>query len=189
MPEQNPTGEPKTPNKTYTSAWPRIHVIPAFIQQHRFTLSRTPEEIIGKCKDANDIFGFGTQVLADYLPKSVVAANLIANEAKEAFETAEFRQITDVEEAVQDMLDYWQFGLGKALDRRGISASRTVMKLGAWLWLLGREDLAAMIQDEANYNPYGMPALVALGDILGLEVPNECREFAGNKEPVHSFAG
>ena len=88
------------------------------------------------------------------------------------------RMITDIYETAQDFLDYMVFGWMKAIDERGISASRTINKLGHWLWLMGREDLKHLINDEDLYNPYGAPALIAVCKKMGISVPKELIEFS-----------
>lgn len=70
------------------------------------------------------------------------------------------------------------FGWMKDTDQRGISASRTIDKLSAWLWLMGRNDLAETLNDSSLYNPYGAPALVKVCDEMGIEVPEGVREFS-----------
>jgi len=94
-------------------------------------------------------------------------------------ELAKLTTDTDnIEDAVQDFLDYMVFAWMKATDERGISASRSVCKLGEWLWILGREDLYDVIHDDSLYNPYGAPALIAVCEDLGIEVPEDVRSFA-----------
>ena len=55
-------------------------------------------------------------------------------------------------------IDYLAFAFGKALDHRGISASRSVDKLDAWLWLLG---LDVDRYRAAPYENYGVPNVIA----------------------------
>jgi len=53
---------------------------------------------------------------------------------------------------------------------------------------LGREDLARTIMRDDLYAPYGAPALVKVCDELGILVPANVREFAGdvrNADPHH----
>ena len=75
------------------------------------------------------------------------------------------------------MLDYLVFGLGKALDERGLSCSRTIQKLEAWLTLLGREDLAETVSDDSLYSPYGMPALLKVCANFEIDPGQDCKDF------------
>ncbi len=63
-------------------------------------------------------------------------------------------------------------GWDKALGHRGISASRTIQKIGAWLWLLNRGDLYERFL-ATNYPQYGVPMLVLVCKELGLPMPIE----------------
>lgn len=62
------------------------------------------------------------------------------------------------------------FALGKILNHRGISASRSVDQLTEYAWLLGRDDVVQAMQDAA-YPQYGAPKVKAFGEGLGLEWP------------------
>lgn len=168
--------------KCYDGRNPRILVTEEIVTRNNFTLNRTREEILEKL-GVDDFFGNKTAVFMDYLDFEDVK-KFYKQEYVEKIEKGEVEKpqgITDIYETVQDMLDYLIFGYDKALDERGLSAGRTIEKLSAWLWLLGRDDLRRLISDDELYNPYGMPALIALTESLGFAVPEECREFAKNK--------
>lgn len=169
-------------NKFYDGPNPRVEVSKEFVEDNRLSLSRSQDEIIRYIKENDDMFGFTSDTLLNYLDFDHLKPLLKQKTEEEYAELKKsWRQIVDVYEAAQDLLDYLNFGFGKALDQRGISASRTVTKLKAWFWLLGREDLAAIAANDDLYNPYGMPVLIAISEKLGLPVNAECRKFAGNK--------
>jgi len=155
---------------------PRILVNESFVRKNKLTLNRSQKEIYSKIKEEGNIFGrFAMEVLVDYL-KWEKAKEFFKDEFIEEVELGKKpkpRVITDVYEAAQDMLDYLIFGYSKALDERGLSAVRTIKKLKFWLWLLGREDLEKLIDDDSLYCPYGIPALIALTEKLGLPVPDD----------------
>lgn len=152
-----------------------------FIEKNRLTLQRSPEDIKKRMSSGDHVFAFDKEVYLDYLSLDD-ALEFLTPEAVTKYKGGEpWPQITTVEEAAQDFMDYMNFAWGKAEDQRGISASRSIMKLGAWLWLLGREDLEEIINDDDRYNPYGAPALIAVCDAMSIEVPESLREFA--KEP------
>lgn len=167
------------PNKTYEGPIPRVLATQEFIERNRLTLNRSQDEIFEKMKGgADDMFGFTVSILAPYAEYER-SKEFYNDEYKAKVASGEIKHevSTDLVETVQDMVDYLIFGLGKALDGRGLSASRTVSKVGAWLWLLGREDLERTIHRDDLYNPYGMRALIAVCEDLGIEVSQECRDF------------
>lgn len=163
--------------KTIPSDFGRIPVTPEFVEQNKLSLNRTPEEIIKHIQDANDMFGFQSEVLVAYLTFEQ-AKPLLKPDAQASNWGA---TITDVKEAAQDFLDYMTFAWMKAKDRRGISASRSIEKLAAWLWLMGREDLEELILRDELYNPYGAPALIAVCEKMRVAVPKEVIKFASLK--------
>ncbi|WFE41918.1 hypothetical protein [Micromonospora sp. WMMD998] len=66
--------------------------------------------------------------------------------------------------------EYLTFAIGKAVDHRGISASRSVDKLREYAWLLGRDDIVQAMED-AEYEQYGVPKLKAFAVGLGWPWP------------------
>lgn len=72
---------------------------------------------------------------------------------------------------VQDFLDYMNFAWDKIECKRGLSAMRSIDKLGEWLWLLSREDLHNLIRQSELYHPYGLPAVKRVCEELGIDMP------------------
>ena len=70
------------------------------------------------------------------------------------------------------------FAWGKEEDERGLSASRRISKVSAWMWSLGRQDIVSILQDGNLYNPYGAPALIKACKELGIKVPESLLKFA-----------
>ncbi len=175
---------PPSPDKTPGGSHPRYVSSPRFLAQNRLDLKRTQEEIVAKC--SSDAFlDFTSEVLSDYLEwqhaRAFYKDEYVAK--VDSGETAAPDPLIPPLIAAQDMLDYLVFGYSKALDERGISASRTISKLAAWAWLLGRDDLETLLKEDARYSPYGMPALIAFAEALGCVVPDECYTFAGMDNP------
>jgi len=157
----------------------RINVTDEFIEKNKLKLTKTQIEIVEKIVSKKDDFDFGQGVLVHYLNYEYARPFLKKEKVEEA--KNKWKPITDLKECVQDFLDYMVFAWGKAENERGLSASRSVSKLSAWMWLLDRDDLRRLLRDDDLYNPYGSPALIKCCEELGIEVPNSLREFAKNK--------
>ena len=161
----------------------RILATPEFISRNNLSLqsSKSIREKYDTVKE-NDFFGFASQVYFEFIDwedcKDLYQAEYIQDveSGKEKFEP-----ITDIMEAAQDFLDYMNFAWGKAQDKRGISASRSITKLSAWLWIMGRPDLSEEIEKDELYNPYGASALISICEKMGINVPASLYEFSKNK--------
>lgn len=159
----------------------RVEATDKFIKINELKL-RTQDEIVEKLNLINKdrlMFDFRPEILINHLEFDK-AKPFLSDEYLEKIEKkeAEYEYVSDVKEATQDFLDYMNFAFDKALDERGLSASRSIQKLGMWLWLLNREDLEEMINEDELYNPYGAPALIAVCDQLGIEVPDALIQFS-----------
>ena len=125
---------------------------------------RTAEEIIARIKEPTDMFGFGAEALAQFI--TFDEAGLVA--AKDM--TAEsWGPVTprEREKVVEVMGAYMAFAWEKALNHRGISASRSVEKMRSWCWLLGEEDGIPW----GSYSNYGAPILKAICERYGFVIP------------------
>ncbi|MEU1968913.1 hypothetical protein ABZ541_14045 [Micromonospora sediminicola] len=122
---------------------------------------RTQEEIVNRIwalrADRGDTFGFREEVLVEALDLDH-ALQVIAPR-----HPGEWTQRVDHETYAREYLD---FAIGKILDHRGNSASRSVDKLGELAWLLGRDDIVAAM-DHAGYRMYGAPKVRAFADGFG----------------------
>lgn len=139
---------------------------------------RTPEQIVDRIENHNDMFGFTTAVLLDYLPWEQ-AKQYLKDEGHAEWEAKwpeTYREPTP-ENVLPVMQDYMEFALEKAENHRGISASRSVLKMTAWAWLLEDEELLQKIE-EAPYENYGVPKLKAICWHLGWPFPDD--EWAQN---------
>lgn len=81
----------------------------------------------------------------------------------------------DREFILQALAHYLAFAWEKALEKRGISASRSIDKLRQWLWLLGDDELCAVCDDDAMYPPYGIPILRRIAAKYELPDPTKRR--------------
>jgi hypothetical protein len=163
----------------------KVEVTEEFIAKNKFKL-RTQEEISQKIEEyakEPNLFDFRPEVLIQHLGWDL-AKKYLTDEYLSKVEKGEekYDYITDIKVVVKDFLDYMVFAWGKAEDERGLSASRSIQKLSAWLWLLNRDDLVTVITDDNLYNPYGSPALIEVCNQIGVEVPSSLIEFAQIKQ-------
>ena len=143
---------------------------------------RTQEELSAKFDELQKSGGFmdfRPEVLINFLSFESAKPHLKEDYIKEVEAgTKQWEQHTTVEKAAEEFLDYMKFAWDKAEDERGISASRSVQKLGMWLWIMNRDDLRRIIEDDDLYNPYGAPALIEVCNQMGIKVPSSLVEFA-----------
>ena len=166
--------------KCYPGDAPRIIVTPEFIEAKNLTLNRTQKDLsdrLAAIRD-DDMLGFRTGVLLEFADGPTLRPFLKEEYQTDEYISAHVIETDNLEDAAQDFLDYMVFAWMKATDERGISASRSIDKLGEWLWILGREDLYEVIHDDGLYSPYGAPALIKVCESLGIEVPDDVRSFA-----------
>jgi hypothetical protein len=160
---------------------PRILITGEFIESNNLSL-KTQEEIVNRARNSNNPFGFGLEVLCESLSLDNIQ-EFLNDDGKEKYKSdpSLYEYADTIEETAQDFLDYMVFAWMKAEDERGLSAGRSIEKLGEWLWILGREDLNEKINDGDLYNPYGTPALIAVCKDLGINVPDSLIDFAKRK--------
>jgi hypothetical protein len=129
--------------------------------------TRTQDEIAARIRAIpDDLFGFRTEVLAAMLDVEHLREFCKADADLDGYEplTAE----AQVEEARR----YLEFAFGKALDHRGISASRSVDKMREHAWLMGRDDVVEAMQ-RAEYAQYGVPILFAFANGMDWPIPDD----------------
>lgn len=133
------------------------------------TETRTQDEIVARMREveAGDFFGFRREVLIDALDFEHAREWL-----KPGVTADEWRPALDQPSILAQAQAYYGFALGKIRDHRGISASRSVDKLGEFAWLLGRDDVVAAM-DAAEYAQYGAPKVKAFGEAFELPWPDE----------------
>ena len=143
---------------------------------------RIQEEISAKfieLQKSDDFLGFQKEVIINYLTFENAKPHLEEDYInKVEAGTEKWVQTTSIEKCAEEFLNYMKFAWGKAEGERGISASRSIQKLGMWLWIMNRDDLRIIIEDDKLYNPYGAPALIKVCEQIGIEVPNSLKEFA-----------
>lgn len=136
-------------------------------------LPRTSKQIaahLEAIKD-DDMFGFRRDVLAPFVEYQDIRRWLKPEVTQKEWD--DDRSIPTVEEAITQMRSYMAFAWEKALDERSLSASRSVEKMEAWCWLIGRDDLAEFAANPDNYPMYGIPILHHISMELGFQIPEE----------------
>jgi hypothetical protein len=133
-------------------------------------MSRTQDEILQRITAVadDDFLGWRRQVLIEALDYEHARGYLPDTTADQwaGLRTA------DVEQAARE---YLTFAIGKIVDHRGISASRSVDKLTEMAWLLGRDDVVAAM-DAADYPQYGAPKVRAFAEGMGWPWPGDVGE-------------
>jgi len=115
------------------------------------TLRRTPKEILNKIESlGDDMFDFRPGDLLAALPFKDAKPHLNKGVGPKKWAKA---QTTD---PLKEARDYLDFAWEKANGCRGLSASRSLNHLEAWLWLAGLDDV-----DFSDYTHYGKLWLVA----------------------------
>lgn len=130
---------------------------------------RTNKEILAKIEEFQNaalMFDFRIEVLVEALGfEAAMKAGLL----KEDSDPWESWNGNTLETAAQE---YLEFAYGKAADHRGISANRSVQKMEAFAWLLGRDDVVDAM-DAAGYTSYGVPKLRVCAEMMGWPFPED----------------
>lgn len=128
---------------------------------------RSFEEIVEKIKGSTSLFGFDAEVMVGYLPFEAAAPLLKEGARAEDWEQEPYTRSA----VIADMARYLEFAWEKVQHHRGLSALRSIEKIGAYLWLLGDDDVLNRFR-EAPYAQYGAPGLKLAADAYGLPVPD-----------------
>ena len=127
---------------------------------------RTQDEIVARIKTVakDDFFGFER---TDYLEC------LDYEHAKEFLkeDTTESQWLEALNKAkapAESIMEYMPFAWDKANNCRGISASRSISHMTAWLWLHGDEELFNRFAQE-EYRHYGKEKLIVVCEAFGID--------------------
>ena len=140
-------------------------------------LPRTPDEIVTEVKRRyeDSFLGFHREVMLPVLPWEHIHPFLKeGNELTEDSYAAEMQMPSTVEAQMKEAREYCAFAWEKAIDHRGISAGRSVEKMRAHFWLMGREGEI----DWERYAPYGVPILRQICEVLDWPIPSASEETA-----------
>lgn len=131
-------------------------------------MTRTQDEIIARIEavKSDDMWGFRREVLVDALDYQHAKPYITFDATEQDW----FKRTMNIGGLEQAARDYLAFAIGKIEDHRGMSASRSVDKLGEFAWLMGRDDVVEAM-DTADYPQYGAPKVNAFAVGMGWDIP------------------
>jgi len=130
------------------------------------TLKRTQDEILVRIEEVegDDFFGFQRSDMIDYLDFNHAKPFL-----KDGVTSDEWCAKTNPVEAIRE---YMSFAWDKCNDERGLSASRSIEHMTAWLWLAGDNE-AVDVLEEGLFGHYGADALEYICNRYDLPIERE----------------
>ena len=130
-------------------------------------LTRTYKEILNRIEKVgtHDILGVQVNDLAVYLDYKHAKALLKDGVTKEEWDKD--KKPFTREAVIAEIADYMPFAWEKANDCRGISASRSILHMDGWTWLLN--DGLFEKQRSIPYEHYGKEKLICICEALGLD--------------------
>ena len=129
-------------------------------------LTKTIEEVAEHIKLKSGFFDFTFDALVEFTTFDALKALGLLKEDAEPWDTTKDAPRTR-EGVVEVMRDYMSFAWEKCRDHRGLSASRSVNRFEAWLWILDEP----LDVEEVGYANYGAPFLMAICEKYGFDVP------------------
>ena len=130
---------------------------------------RTQQELFDYATGpGQDFFGFALEAVAGYMPFDIIKDKLKEGYTQEMWD---MDRVEYTEENVRkDLAEYMRdYGWPKALGHRGISASRSVTKIGTWAYALGHDTQAILKSSE--WGQYGAGHLAVFCKLLDLPIP------------------
>jgi len=129
--------------------------------------TRTAAEVVARFHaiKEDDVFGFRQEVLADALSFTEARDGGLPLRPEATEESWGEARLTG-DKLIPAARAYLEFAIGKIQDHRGISASRSVDKLGEMAWLAGRDDVVSAMES-APYEQYGAPKVKAFAEGMG----------------------
>lgn len=133
----------------------------------------TQDEIVARLNDTkfkqDDFFGFQTSDMLSYLDFEHARPWLKDEATPDKWKTTPLTP-----EAVKaEIVGYLPFAWEKATNHRGLSASRSIEHMRAWLWLLGDTEALDYIGQDENWGQYGAKCLKYIGDRYGFAMPDD----------------
>lgn len=128
---------------------------------------RTQDEIVARIRERkdDDLFGFEWHELVERLD----ADHFMEFAADDADMSDWEPSSCDVDSVRKELEDYMEFAWDKANGCRGISASRSLAHMKAWLWLMSEAELLDRVEHGITYEYYGKPTLAAICEHLEID--------------------
>jgi hypothetical protein len=126
---------------------------------------KTEQEILDRIEaiKKDDFFGSQSQELISYLSFDNAKPYLV-----EGTKAQDWKPRENAPDAIKgEMRGYLSFAWEKANDQRGLSASRSIDHMRAFLWLLGEDTLLERM--DTAYEFYGKPCLVLCSELCGFD--------------------
>ena len=125
--------------------------------------NRTQDEIVARIRTRknHDFLGFEVVEYVNYLDYAHAKEFLKRKSTEKQWGEVEAKSPENV------IKDYMPFAWDKANGCRGISASRSIEHMVAWLWLDGKDWLEKDYDE--NYQYYGKPQLVRVCEEYGID--------------------
>ncbi len=122
---------------------------------------RTQDELVARyeARKHADNFGFETDEYLIRMDQEHVMPYLSRNADVSAWEFNEDN--LEREMILERMRVYMPFAYSQAENQRGVSASASMMRYVAWIWLSGDDKFSQKMEKElfSNYHSYGIPIL------------------------------
>lgn len=146
---------------------------------------RTQDQIVKRIKrtGVEDFFGTNTDLMV-YLDFEHAREFLKKNVTKAEWDKDHMD--FDRDRTVEDMRKYMVFAWDKAVNHRGLSASRSIDHFCNWLYMLEDDELLEFSESGNNYAYYGVPILKKICDKYGFDVPKgESVQRMSEGKPCH----
>ena len=132
---------------------------------------RTKADIVKWLDQHQDMLGFRIEAVGHYVYEQLATEKFGMDRSKWPEELKDVKDTPLTEDAViSEIRGYMEFAFDKALGHRGISASRSVEKVSAWLFVL-EDPLYEFAVTPSNYANYGVPVLKRVAKRFDIKLP------------------
>ena len=134
-------------------------------------LVKSYDAIVEKCREPDSRFGYDIEVYLEYLPFEYAKEFLLDHDIHDNWDET-VRQPTR-ENLIWDMGKYLHDAWYRVEFHNDLIASKDIVCLTAWLWLLGDTELYKYVSNENNYSSYGAPLYQKICAKYELMIPME----------------
>ena len=143
---------------------------------------RTQEELVAYIEKNNQFMNWAAEALVPFLDFRHAKPFLKPEANEEGWKERTDEYPFTEEGFTETLITYMnEYGFDKALNHRGISASRTIDKVKAWAYALGNDELVTFLNDYDNYPQYGAPMLAKVAETFSIPQPDS-REWERMKQ-------